>query len=108
MHSPDFDVCMITAIVACLILYRAITQARDQFWLLIIMAFAMGLGFTVFMEVPSGLSIPAYSAFVAIVMIAARIYEWKIASMQPSTTLKLAYVVDVGLVSGVLMWLIIR
>lgn len=108
VQSPDFDMCMIAAIFGCLIMYRHITGARDQFWLLIVFAFALGLGFTIFMEVPSGLSVPAYSVFVVTVMISAYVYEWQVASLRPCMLLRLAYVIDVGLISGVMMWFIIR
>lgn len=108
MHSPDFDVCMILAIVACGIMYRNITQARDQFWFLLFIAVCVSLAMNIVMEVPSDLSIPAASVFVVAVLISAYIYEWCVAELQPSPILRAVYVVDVGLISGVLMWLIIR
>jgi len=108
IQSPDFDVCMILSLVACAVMHRNITQARDQFWLLLFVAICVSLIMNVFMEVPGNLSIPASSVLVVAVLLSAYIYEWRVAEMNPSTTLRWVYVVDVGLVNGVLMWFIIR
>ncbi|QQO90343.1 hypothetical protein pEaSNUABM5_00201 [Erwinia phage pEa_SNUABM_5] len=108
VQSPDFDMCMILSILACGIMYRNITQARDQFWLLLFIALCVSFFVNDVMEVPSSLTIPAVSVFVAAILLSAYVYEWLVAQMHPSTTLRTVYVIDVGLVNGVLMWLIIR
>jgi len=106
--SPDFDICLIVSIVACLLMYPSITRARDHFWLLVAVAFGIGLFFNIVMEVPTGLSIPAYSVLIACVVGASYLYQIYVHPIRPSRTLRIAYVVDVGLISGALMWFIIR
>lgn len=106
--TPDFDMCMILAIIACLVMQRTITQARDQFWMLMLAAFCLNFVFNFFMEASTMFSFIACATFVVTVLLASCVYRRHVASMQPSTTLKFAYVVDVGLITGALMWLIIR
>lgn len=108
VQSPDFDMCMILSILACGIMYRNITHARDQFWLLLFLGVCINIAMTSLMEVPNGLAILTSSVFIAAVLLSAYVYEWLVAQMHPSTTLRTVYVIDVGLVNGVLMWLIIR
>ena len=108
VQSPDFDVCMILSLAACGVMHRSITQARDQFWFLLFIGVCVSLVMNIVMEVPSSLSIPAASVFVVAVLLSGYIYEWRVAEMRPSRTLRLVYIVDVGLVNGVLMWFIIR
>lgn len=107
MLSLDFEACLLLGIIATLFISNAILTTKPVFWQIVLVAFmlVMFLGFV--FEVDSPQIEIALTAFICVTGLMAGLFDGLVRDNVPRWVEK-AYVVDVGLVNGVVTWLIIK